>query len=173
MLGNLLRVPRPHLPHRAAYSILPVGALKEVGGLPFLTSRQPNDAPKPPSTGATCVPELGCPCLSLSLALLHSPTRLHAQRIWIELLPRSPLSLLSFFLSASHCLCFFSTLSVPQDFLTNSVRFHSLLSTAEPSFARTLVLYSETIGTGVPGDGLVDSQPCGSSCRCQARSLQQ
>ena len=76
------------------------------------------------------------PCLSLSGA--PSPTRLHAQRIWIELLPRLPFSLLSFFLSASHCLCFFSTLSVPQDFLTNSVRFHSLLSTAEPSFARTL-----------------------------------
>jgi hypothetical protein len=143
MLGNLLRVPRPHLPHRAAYSILPVGALKEVGGLPFLTSRQPNDAPKPPSTGATCVSELGRPSLSLSLSLslsgAPSPTRLHAQRIWIELLPRLPFSLLSFcFLSASHCLCFFSTLSVPQDFLTNSVRFHSLLSTAEPSFARTL-----------------------------------
>ena len=75
MLGNLLRVPRPHLPHRAAYSILPVGALKEVGGLPFLTSRQPNDAPKPPSTGATCVSELGRPCLSLSGAppLTHPP----------------------------------------------------------------------------------------------------
>ena len=173
MLGNLLRVPRPHLPHRAAYSILPVGALKEVGGLPFLTSRQPNDAPKPPSTGATCVSELGRPCLSLSGAppLTHPPP-------CAENLDRiaSSLTLLFaffFFLSASHCLCFFSTLSVPQDFLTNSVRFHSLLSTAEPSFARTLVLYSETIGTGVPGDGLVDSQPCGSSCRCQARSLQQ
>ena len=75
MLGNLLRVPRPHLPHRAAYSILPVGALKEVGGLPFLTSRQPNDAPKPPSTGATCVSELGRPCLFFSGAppLTHPP----------------------------------------------------------------------------------------------------
>ena len=46
--------------------------------------------------------------------------------------------LLSLFLSTCHCLCLFSTMSVPQDFLTNSVRFHSLLSTAEPSFARTL-----------------------------------
>ena len=73
MLGNLLRVPRPHLPHRAAYSILPVGALKEVGGLPFLTSRQPNDAPKPPSTGATCVSELGRPCLSGSNCFLAHP----------------------------------------------------------------------------------------------------
>ena len=72
MLGNLLR-PRPHLPHRAAYSILPVGALKEVGGLPFLTSRQPNDAPKPPSTGATCVSELGRPCLSGSNCFLAHP----------------------------------------------------------------------------------------------------
>ena len=115
MLGNLLRVPRPHLPHRAAYSILPVGALKEVGGLPFLTSRQPNDAPKPPSTGATCVSELGRPCLSLSLALLHSPTRLHAQRIWIELLPRSPLSLLSCFsFCLSWSLFLFDTVGSPR-----------------------------------------------------------
>jgi hypothetical protein len=79
MLGNLLRVPRPHLPRRAAYSILPVGALKEVGGLPFLTSRQPNDAPKPPSTGATCVSDLGRPSLSLSLALPHPPASMHRE----------------------------------------------------------------------------------------------
>ena len=81
MLGNLLRVPRPHLPHRAAYSILPVGALKEVGGLPFLTSRQPNDAPKPPSTGATCVSELGRPCLSLSLwrSSTHPPASMRRE----------------------------------------------------------------------------------------------
>ena len=79
MLGNLLRVPRPHLPHRAAYSILPVGALKEVGGLPFLTSRQPNDAPKPPSTGATCVSELGRPCLSLWRSSTHPPASMRRE----------------------------------------------------------------------------------------------
>ena len=130
MLGNLLRVPRPHLPHRAAYSILTVGALKEVGGLPFLTSRQPNDAPKPPSTGATCVSELGRPCLSLSLALLHSPTRLHAQRIWIELLPRSPLCFLCFFLplivSVSFRHCRFPKISL-------RIRFVSTLFFQRPS----------------------------------------
>ena len=135
MLGNLLRVPRPHLPHRAAYSILPVGALKEVGGLPFLTSRQPNDAPKPPSTGATCVSELGRPSLSLSLSLslsgAPSPTRLHGQRIWIEMLPRLPFSLLSFFflpliVSVSFRHCRFPKISL-------RIRFVSTLFFQRPS----------------------------------------
>ena len=136
MLGNLLRVPRPHLPHRAAYSILPVGALKEVGGLPFLTSRQPNDAPKPPSTGATCVSELGRPCLSLSLALPHPPASMRRESGSNCFLAHPFLCFVCFFLplivSVSFRHCRFPKISL-------RIRFVStLLSTAEPSFARTL-----------------------------------
>ena len=115
MLGNLLRVPRPHLPHRAAYSILPVGALKEVGGLPFLTSRQPNDAPKPPSTGATCVSELGRPCLSLSGAppLTHPPPCAeNLDRIASSLTPFFAFFFCSFCLSLS--LFLFDTVGSPR-----------------------------------------------------------
>ena len=159
MLGNLLRVPRPHLPHRAAYSILPVGALKEVGGLPFLTSRQPNDAPKPPSTGATCVSELGRPSLSLSLslALPHPPASMHRESGSNCFLAYHFLCFLFLILSASHCLCFFSTLShcsprFPYEF--GSFPLSSVNGRAE--FRTDPCSLQRNNKNGVAGDGLVD-----------------
>ena len=163
MLGNLLRVPRPHLPPVPPIQSCRSAPSKKLAGC--RSSRHVNRTMHP-----NRLPRVQRASRSLDalVSLSGAPPLTHpppcAENLDRIASSHTPFFAL-FFLSASHCLCFFSTLSVPQDFLTNSVHCHSLLSTAEPSFARTLVLYSETIGTGVPGDGLVDSQPCGSSCK--------